>query len=230
MHSYEERPPGQWVVVLFPQTKSKDYSDVRLYPSLDAAVNRYAKATRTLHVYSSPGELVHRHGGPVLHKFLTDIGDQFSDARNRYRKCEIGDAELSVAEIHSSERAKVADELWRICQLIGDKCTGPSVGVDDDDHFKIRIDRMTTPEGRETWGKFPKQARQIIEALIANAKSIMPESELQKLVSGLVANRIMKTKQDPWRIFAYYAPMFGDAGLLYYPGKRHKLEDHEENI
>lgn len=231
MHSYEERPPGQWVVVLFPQTKAKDYSDIRLYPSMDAATNRYAKATRTLHIYGSPGELVHRHGGPTLHKFLVDLVDQFSSVDQRYPKCEIAKDELTAnIEIHSSQRQAVGDELWRVCQLVGDKCTGPSVNADDDEHFKIRIDRMTTPEGREKWGKFPKQARQIIEALIANAKSIMPESELHKLVSGLVANRIMKTKQDPWRIFAYYAPMFGDAGLLYYPGKRHKLEDHEENI
>jgi len=231
MQTYEERPSGQWVVVLFPQNKIKDYSDVRLFPTMDAATNRYAKATRTQHIYSSPGEMVHRHGGPVLHKFLVDLVEQYDRPAERYKTCEIGDGELIAnTEIHSSKRTEVADELWRVCQLIGDKTLGIVSSGDDDDKFKIRIDRMTTPEGREIWSKFPKQARQIIEALITNAKSIMTESELQKLVAKLVADRVMKTKQDPWRIFAYYAPMFGDHALLYYPGKRHKLEDHEDNI
>ncbi len=236
MRPYEQRPDGQWVVALFPQSKIKDYSGIHLFPSMDAAMARYAKSTRTQNIYSSPGEMVARHSGPTLLKYAKNIAAEFGQpdyewlpkTSRAFKTKEAIEFDNSISE---KEREKLAAELWRLCQLVGDQVRGiSSYSQDDEDKYKIRIDRLDSLEGREIWEKFPKQCRQIVEGLIKLGKSIAEESELQKMVTQLVADRIMKTKQDPWRIFAYYAPMLGDNGFLYYPGKRHKLDDHEENL
>lgn len=236
MRSYEQRPDGQWVVVLFPQSKIKDYSGVHIFPTMDAATNRYARSTRTQNIYSSPGEMVARHSGATLLKYARGIVSEFNQENydwvpktsRLFKTKERLELDPSLTD---KDREKLANELWRLCQIVGDQVHGvSSYSQDDEDKYKIRVDRLDSPEGREIWEKFPKQCRQIVEGLIKLGKSIAEESELQKMVTQLVADRIMKTKQDPWRIFAYYAPMLGDHGFLYYPGKRHKLDDHEENL
>jgi hypothetical protein len=232
MLAHEERPKGSWVVAFFPTNAHKNYSDVRLFPSMDMALLRYAKSTRTLVIYSNAGEMAHRHSPKTLTKYINDIYAQFDDPYWRYKTAELGDKILVPPDnLDQFSKTELADELWEICQIVGDQCRGSAqISDSNEDMYKIRIDRMTSEEGKAIWSKFPKQARQIIEALIRNGKSVMAEDDLQRLVIKLVADRVMKTKQDPWRIFCYYAPMIGDHRMLYYPGKRNKVEDHSENL
>lgn len=55
--------------------------------------------------------------------------------------------------------------------------------------------------------ELPPQARQIIESLSKTNEQEFLESELPGLL-------LLKTKQDPWRIFQYYRPKLIAAGVL----------------
>ena len=139
--------------------------------------------------------------------------------------------EDSVNElIQLGNRDAFAKGLWTLCHIVGDQVFGLPDGKENEDKFKICLDRLTSDEGRAIWGKFTKQAQVLCQGLIDLAEPVVEESELHQMVRNLVKQGKLKTKQDPVLIWKYYASTLGDNSLIFYPGKRWKLENHNEEM
>lgn len=252
---FEERADGDWVLYLCKRNKARpehaqEYT-ARLYPSMDRFKDNIGKVSRTK--YRNPAELAKFYNG-------NDLVDMYRYFNNRpalassLKAQQIGierplhNAWSKVAAERSTdlagphledmpdqfrfERGNAALWLWQLLQLTQDRASGiNSVNeMDDEEMFTIRLDRMTSENGQVIIAGFNKQKRQICEKLIEFGKSRALEHELKAMMAQACQSGYIKTKQDPWRIFSYYAPELGNEGFVYYPGKRHKLEDHMLNV
>ena len=252
---FEERAAGDWVLYLCKRNKTKpdslqEYS-ARLYPSMDRFKDRMGNISKTK--YRNAAELAKYYNGddlvdmyryfnsrPALASSLK--GEQLGIERPRFNawgkvKAErINDLQgphlEDIPDQFRFERGNAALWLWQLLQLTQDRSSAVnSVNeMDDEEMFTIRLDRMTTDNGATIIAGFNKQKRQICEKLIELGKSKAMEHELKAMMAQACQSGFIKTKQDPWRIFSYYAPELGNEGFVYYPGKRHKLEDHSLNV
>ena len=227
---------SQWVVALFPKNKEKSFYSVRLFKTVDHAGAHYGKSSRTRLLYVSAGEMEHRLTPAKLQEYLRDITVQFSDETEQYRSSAIRkDRALTLVEDSSDElvrlgnREALAKGLWTICHLIGDQVFGLPDSPENEDKFKICLDKLTENDGA-IWAKLAKQAKVLCQALIDLNEPVATEEELHQMVKHLVKSAKLKTKQDPVLIWKYYASYLGDLGLIYYPSKRHKREDHAEQM
>lgn len=251
---FEERHDGDWVLYLCKRMKGRPDSPqdftARLYPSMDRFFDHMGKVTKTK--YRNAEELAKYYNGDdlvAMYRHFNNrpaalssikavrIGIEISwDTDWQALKREYADqlAGPHLEDIPDSfryERQNAAAWVWALLQDTQDRSRGVnSVNEMDEEMFTIRLDRMNTPEGAERIAAFNKQKRQICEKLIELGKSRALEHELKSMMAKAVQSGFIKTKQDPWRIFSYYAPELGNDGYLYYPGKRHKLEDHSLNV
>lgn len=208
---HELRPDGDWVVQFWPNCVPP-----RLHPSLEAALDFWGNKTRYRSVFEEPKFIVAQFGPQIVY-------DQFNELCSQ--------ANLSPLPLSALEdRLYLGEQFWTLCQAIGDKIRKPNRPVEDDSLFTIRRDRIESEDGVVLRESFVKQKRTLVEGLLTLKKEKVTEDELRLLMGDLVKMGKLKTKQDPWRIFKYYAPELGDIGMLYYPGKRHKLQDHIDNV
>lgn len=252
---YEERPEGEWVLYLCRRMRAREDEpqewSARAFKNMDMLKDRFGNNCRT--VFEGPHDLARHYGTQELYDMYEFFNSRSAKATSvkaksvgfeRKWNCSWSkQAEQNghlLAPPHFepmplemlSSRIDAANWLWLLLQQVCDRCEQfNSVNeVDDDEQFTIRLDRMTQPDNLELISKFNKQKRLICEQLIALGRSRAVETELKDFMHQIVREGILKTKQDPWRIFSYYAPELGDCGFLYYPGKRHKLDDHTMNV
>lgn len=252
---FEERADGDWVLYLCKCNKARaDHEQTyaaRLYPSMDRFKDRMGNVTRTK--YRNAAELAKYYNGDDLVNMYRWFNNQPAAAsslkgaqlgierprHNAWGKVKADRIEdLSGPHLEEMpaefrfERGNAALWLWQLLQLTQDRPIGVnSVNeMDDEEMFTIRLDRMNTDNGLTIIASFNKQKRQICEKLIELGQSKAMEHELKAMMAQAVQSGFIKTKQDPWRIFSYYAPELGNEGFVYYPGKRHKLEDHTLNV
>lgn len=252
---YEERADGEWVLFLCRRNKARDEHpqewEARTFKTMDMLRDRFGANCRL--VFESPYDLARHFGTQELYdmyEYFNNLPAKATSLKGaragivRQFNCPWSkQAELKAEELAPphlepmpiellNSRIDAANWLWHLLQDTCDRSERFSSmnEVDDDEQFTIRLDRMTQPENLEMIAKFNRQKRLICEQLIALGKSRAVETELKDFMHQVVRNGIIKTKQDPWRIFSYYAPELGDCGFLYYPGKRHKLDDHSMNV
>jgi hypothetical protein len=229
-YPYEERPDGDWVLSFHPEPfKTSGHLSVRLFPSYDKAENYYG-VKGAKRCYLSASDFAKKFGGESMLTWFRHLNgaEAATSSVRAESKCEPLD-DLPDDSIYN--RGLVALRLWEVCQAVGDRVRGANTNYElDEQLFVVRIDRLATEEGQVLVQSYTKQKRIICEGLLALNKAKCEELELQAMMRLLVTSDKLKTKQDPWRIFRYYAPELGDDGFLYYPTKRHKREDHEQNI
>lgn len=251
---YEERAEGEWVLFLCRRMQARE-DEPRSWSAItfktkDMLLDRFGNNCRT--VYDGPEQLARYYGTQELYDMYeyfnsrpakaTSLKAKAAGFTRQYRLSWSEQARENPEPLQGphlepmpeellSSRIDAANWLWLLLQQVCDRCEQfSSVNeVDDDELFTIRLDRMTQPDCLEQIAKFNKQKRQICEQLIQFGKSRAVETELKDMMHQAVREGVIKTKQDPWRIFSYYAPELGDCGFLYYPGKRHKLDDHTMN-
>ena len=228
---------SNWVVVLFPRNKQKSVYTVRLYKTTELATSIYGKASRAQYVYTTAGEMEARIKDSLLKQYLIEITEQFSKPTEQYKASMLNKqrgltlaADSSNLLANSGDRKAMVKGLWTLCHIVGDVIFGVPDSPENKDKFRIRLDRMTSDEGRRIWACFPKQAKVFAEALIEEGEQVLDEVELHDMARNLVACGKLKTKQDPALIWDYYASRFAKHSFVYYPGLRNKLEDHEENM
>ena len=226
-----------WAVVIFPKNKEKGLYSVRLFKTVDLAVAHYGKPARTQYIYASAGELANRLSPQKLKEYLVDITAQFSDESAQYRASEIKQSRrLTIEEdtsaylVNNGGREALAKGLWAICHLVGDQVHGLPDSKENEDKFKINLDRLQSAEGRAVWEKFNKQSRTFCQGLIDHSELVLEESEVHQLVKNLVKEGKLKTKQDPVLVWKYYAPLLADSGFIIYPGKRHQSDEYKEAL
>lgn len=252
---YEERPEGEWVLFLCARMRAREDEPKQWaalsFKSMDMLRDRFGNNCRA--IFQSPQDLARHFGTQELYDMYEFFNGRpakatsvkakaagFERKWNRTWGEQARDNPEALAAPHLEpmpeellgSRIDAANWLWLLLQQVCDRCEQfSSVNeVDDDEQFTIRLDRMTLPDNLELIAKFNKQKRLICEQLIVLGKSRAVETELKDFMHQIVREGVLKTKQDPWRIFSYYAPELGDCGFLYYPGKRHKLDDHTMNV
>lgn len=252
---YEERPEGEWVLFLCKRNRGRedepDSWSAITFKNMDMLKDRFGNNCRT--IFEGPQDLARYYGTQDLfdmYEYFNNLPAKATSVKAKQagfvRQFNVSWSEqardnpfpLQAPHLESmpyefmNSRIDAANWLWMLLQQVCDRCEQfNSVNeVDDDEQFTIRLDRMTQPENMELIAKFNKQKRIICEQLIALGRSRAVETELKDFMHNVVREGILKTKQDPWRIFSYYAPELGDCGFLYYPGKRHKLDDHTMNV
>ncbi len=225
--SYQERPERQFVAY-FTMASPPAVCSVRLFATLDRA--RIAYGDRCRNICQGPADLAALYDGEKLLNAYCTLRLRLS-ARTSLKGAAEGPHCDDVPDDLRYARGEIAERLWVLIQEVGDRVRTISAinEMDDEDMFIIRLDLMTNDLGQDTLATYTGQKRIVAQGLVDFGKSKATEIELTEMMRDLVTYGKLKTKQDPMRIFRYYAPEFGDDGFLYYPGKRHKREDHALN-
>lgn len=224
---FEQREEGDWAL-FFCKAAAPQLFTARLFPTLDRAQSSYGGNCKT--IYDGPADLAKKFGGADLVEAIKVFRERLScrtsiKGAGEGPHCDEPDEEMKY------RRGDAAIQLWKLLQQVADRVSGINHlnENDDEEMFVIRLDRMTTENGQVIIAGFNKQKRQVAEQLIKLGKSKAYEHELKEMMGVAVRSGEIKTKQDPWRIFSYYAPELGDEGFVYYPSKRHKQEDFAQN-
>ena len=221
--SYQERPERQWVAY-FTLASAPQICSVRLYPTLDRARDAFGENCR--HICCGPSDLAKLYDGERLLLAYNTLRVRLS-CRTSLKGAAEGPHCEDIPEDLRFNRNEMSERLWTLIQEVSDRISKIKIANEmDDDLYAIRLDLMTTELGREVIGAYNKQKRIVAEALMELGKSKLTELEISEMMRGLVIYGKLKTKQDPMRIFRYYAPELGDDGFLHYPGKRHKRDDN----
>lgn len=209
--SLDQLPINEWVVIFYPQTGA-----ARLCPSLDFAQNVVTSAsTFHKHVYKSPNDFRVRHDHAQLENSWR--------ALHKTSSWKLPKTALGKVEDYSSEPPDVDTEtfsklFWEFLQNVGDRMSAPrmSVMVNPKENYQLRVGEMTKLANDEEAfkEKYNKQARTVFLALLNNGKEFLTEEEIKKIIYRLVADRTLKTKQEPWVIFQYYRPQFIKDGYV----------------
>lgn len=217
------------VIIFFKETLV-----VRIYPNLERAMHRYcSKHDRKLVIFADQDELSRHLSAEEVRYYHKAISDKtYSERPGCLTPPEGLSRDDEMFDYMSGGKPYITERLWALMIAVGDqvKELQAQAGFQDDTLFTVRLDRMRTDDGMTRVGAYNRQKKQICEALIELNLERPSEEELTMMMVKLVKDGRLKTKQDPWRIFRYYAPELGDDGYLYYPQKRHKLEDHTDNI
>lgn len=225
--SYEERDERDWVVFYCRATSPMNFS-VRLFPTLDRARMYYGNTCKNL--CESPEDLAYKFGGTEMLEAFRELRTRKA-ANSSLLKGSEGPHCEDVDDDYEFNRGKIAQALWDLIQDVADRVHGINLinEMEDEEMFVIRLDRMASAAGLEVIGGYSGQKKIVAMGLVDFGKSKATEIELTEMMRGLVSSGKLKTKQDPMRIFRYYAPELGDDGFLFYPGKRHKSEEHALN-
>lgn len=224
---YEERPERQFVAY-FTMASPPAICSVRLFATLDRA--RINFGDRNKNICEGPADLAALYGPEQLWEAYHTLRMRLS-ARTSLKGAAEGPHCEELPEDIRFSRGMIAKQLWALIQEVSDRVSGINLlnEADDEDMFVIRLDLMTNEQGQATLATYTGQKRIVAQALIDLGKSKATELEITEMMRDLVTYKKLKTKQDPMRIFRYYAPEMGDDGFVFYPGKRHKREDHALN-
>lgn len=225
--SYQERPERQFVAY-FTMASPPAVCSVRLFSTLDRARMAYGNTCRNL--CEGPAHLAALYGPEKLWEAYHTLRVRLS-ARTSLKGAAEGPHCETLPEDLRFARNEIAERLWALIQEVADRVSGINIlhENDDEDLYIIRLDLMTSPVGQDIISTYTGQKAIVAKGLLDLEKSKATEIELTEMMRALVTYGKLKTKQDPMRIFRYYAPELGDDGFLYYPGKRHKRDDHALN-
>lgn len=217
------RADGDWAAVLFKETLQ-----VKLFPTLERVGMYFGNNIYWNSVAVSPSHLSTLFTDEKLYEFWKEwfvlAPYRTSLEYERRKKAGEYDKPRRVPAIAPKNSADLAQAVWDLIQAKADRIRG--VQTQNGPHeelYVIRIDRMQ--EQPDVIKILPKQCRLIAETLVSLGKGMLSEEELENMMRDLHRKGVLKTKQRPFRIFQYYAPVLGDRGFLYYPSKRHKQED-----
>lgn len=223
---YEERPERQFVAY-FTMATAPAVCNVRLFATLDRAHIAYGKGNRN--ICQRAEDLANLYNPEQLWQAYHTLRVRLS-CRTSLKGAAEGPHCEELPEDLRFARGVIAEHLWDLIQEVADRVSGINIlsERDDEDTYTIRLDLMVGA-GAARVAQFTGQKAIVAQALIDMGKTKATELELTEMMRDLVTYGKLKTKQDPMRIFRYYAPELGDDGFLYYPGKRHKREDHALN-
>lgn len=225
--SYEERDEKEWVLFLCKAAPPLNFT-ARLFPTLDRARMHYGNACKNL--FENYEDLAKKFTGPELMAAFHHFNGKPS-ANTSLLKGVWEPAEPPHEDVRF-HREGAAAKLFALVQNVGDRVSGINLinEMEDEELYVIRLDRMTTDDGLALISTYPGQKKIVATGLVDFGKSKATEIELTEMMRDLVTSGRLKTKQDPMRIFRYYAPELGDDGFVFYPSKRHKREDHALNV
>lgn len=224
---FEQRDEGDWAL-FFCKAAAPQLWTARLFPTTERAQSYYGGNSKC--IFDGPADLAKKFGGNDLISAINTFRERLS-CRTSVKGAAEGPHCDEAGEDLALRRGDAAIQLWHLLQQVADRVQGiNSVNeMDDEEMFVIRLDRMTTEGGQVLIQSFNKQKRQVAEQLVKLGKTKAYEHELKEMMGQAVRSGEIKTKQDPWRIFSYYAPELGDEGFIYYPSKRHKQQDFAQN-
>lgn len=204
-----ELPLREWVVIFYPTTGA-----ARLCPTLDFAKNIAASVTTfNKHVYRSPRDFQVRHDHATLESCWRRLHKTVS--------WQMSGSAIGKIEDYSPEPPDCGTEafsklLWEFIQDVGDRLSAPRMVSDKTkEHYELKLGLMRDAvENGTVADTYNKQARTVFHALLNSGKQFLSESEIKQLIYRLVADRQLKTKQEPWVIFQYYRPQFIKDGYV----------------
>lgn len=210
--SLDELPLNEWVVIFYPTTGA-----ARLCPTLDFARN-VAKSTLTFnkHVYRSPNDFRTRHDHHELERSWVEL---YKTAAWRFPKTATGHIENYTKTPPDVDTETFCKLLWEFIQDVGDRLTVPQITgskAETKEQYQLKLGAMRQlMEDEDAYKKkYNNQARIVFEALYNNYEEFLNENEIKKIILNLVAQRKLKTKQEPWTIFQYYRPQFIKDGYV----------------
>lgn len=206
-----ELPLNEWIVIFYPQTGA-----TRLCPTLDFAKN-YCQSPKN--VYKSPNDFRVKHDHHFLEKCWKIAYDRHAQQMPKSATGKIEDYSDAPPDMGTEEFARA---FWMFLQDVGDRLSTPNTGGAKNDasatkeNYELRLGKMTElMENEEAFkAQYNNQARIVFRQLHSAGKQFLNEDEIKRLIYGLVANRSLKTKQEPWVIFQYYRPQFIKDGYV----------------
>ena len=202
LSAHDPRPEGGRVVVLFHRT-----GVCRLFEKLDAVGNWYSADAYSRSVYVSPRQMSAR---------LTD-GQMLACIS---RMCLESFVQARASEASGLDLANI---LWSVCQRHGDLVSreAPQATRESESNkYHVNLTLLRSDETKSTLDKQPKQCRVVAEALYRHSESIVSDDEMDSLARRTHTAGLLKTKQDPCRIFRYYLPTLAQLGLVEYKTRR----------
>lgn len=207
-----ELPTNEWVVIFYPTTGA-----TRLCPSLDFA-RKAVTATSTFnkHVYKSPNDFRVRHDHHALEKMWIERHKTASWSMPKSATGKLEDYERTPPDVGTEEFCK---RLWQFLQDTGERLVAPQMSgtkaqTKEKYEFKLSLMKELIQSEDEYKEKYNNQARIVFSALHDHGKQFLNEDEIKRIIYNLVANRMLKTKQEPWVIFQYYRPQFIKDGYV----------------
>jgi len=204
-----ELPIREWVAIFYPTTGA-----VRLCPSVDFAKQSISASSFNKHLYKSPNDFRQRHDHATLENCWRLLHKHVSW---QFPKTAIGSIDSYSDVPPDTGTEDFCNLFWDFIQDVGDRLQAPQVKTDrEKDHYELVIGKMTALVNDLEVFKltYNKQARTVFKALLDTGKQFLTEEEIKKLIYGLVAQRQLKTKQEPWIIFQYYRPQFIKDGYV----------------
>lgn len=202
-------PDDEWIVVFYPQT-----SALRLLPNMDLAKQHLSRHAWPINIFRSPLQFQQQFNHGQLEEFWLKLYERATWRPSPNSKELAQDSDATPPDLPTD---KFCDELWKFMQRVGDRISGVSIHqTKSREHYEIKKDvisvLMADADGFKK--SFPKQCRQIIEAIAELANPFVLEEELKQLMTTLVAYGKIKTKQNPWTLMQFYRPQLIEAGLI----------------
>jgi hypothetical protein len=206
--SLYELPLNEWIVIFYPQTGA-----TRLCPSLDFAKN-YIKSSSMTSIYKSPAEFRSRHDHHFLEKCWTVLYKRSLEGLPKSASGILDGYSETPPDVGTEQFVKL---FWQFLQDVGDRLQAPSTGAGltkDNYELKFPLMHALASDEKAFKLKYNNQARRVFTALLENGRQFLQEDEIRRVVYGMVVDRELKTKQDPWTVFIYYRPQFIKDGYI----------------
>lgn len=229
-HSAEAREDRDWAVVFFPKT-----GEARLFPTIERIASWYN------HSIFANG----KHGGVYVN--AKQLGANLSDDqlfelfKQWYARVPAKSSWLAEDrrkrgdDTHKPEPFRVPKTMEKmvakIWSMIQDKADRVS-GVAPQQTNPTASRSLYVVKTKELPGilekKLPKQFKIIVKALLDDGRETYTDEDMENFMRDLKRNGVLKTKQDSFLVFRYYAPQLSDLGGIEYAGRRQ--QDEDENI
>lgn len=200
-----ELPTREWIVIFYPTTGA-----TRLCPTLDFAKNYVNGSTFAKHGYKSPADFRARHDHHALEKMWKELYKSRSWAMPKSAIGKLEDYSPEPPDVGTEEFCKL---FWEFLQDVGDRLIAPQMSgtkAQTKEKYELKLAAMHQLMDDEEAFKeqYNNQARIVFRALFDHGKQFLNEDEIKRIIFTLVAERKLKTKQEPWVIFQYYRPEF----------------------
>lgn len=204
---------NEWIVIFYPQTGA-----TRLCPTFDFAKS-FIKSKSLTNVYKSPNEFRVKHDHAFLEKCWKTLYRRSLSGLPKSATGTLDDYSEVPPDVGTEEFVKL---LWAFLQDVGDRVASVEAGgmknettatKENYELNRLEIQRLME-DGEAFANKYNKQARTVLNALFESDKQFLNEDEIKRLIYRLVADRQLKTKQEPWVIFQYYRPQFIKDGYV----------------
>lgn len=175
-------------------------------------------------IYSSMGQLWERGERRLLEWMYEQLVPTYQDVMRVKAKSvlDMGDAELLVWCWRTALIILPAKSMWHT-GVEYDALVRPVVSKgeeDDDEPRSRRISKATIARNgyfilpAEVPTGLPKQAKALVEVLLAKAGHTLSEEELASLLNKAVVSGQIKTKQPITRVFGYYRQLLMDKEII----------------